>query len=292
MANEMDLYLNTVHQLYKTAYGIDFPAGIEEDVPPTPTSRHLCFTANYANSTIGMEHYGSNQTTTKPTIYISIDGINFTEWDYTTITLANIGDKVWMYGDNPDGIGSYTSNVMNYSKFTISGLISASGDTTTLIIDEGTEDLTGKLHCFYSLFEGCTSLSVPPELPATALASSCYRNMFYGCTSLTTAPVLPATTLADNCYASMFYGCTSLTTAPELPATILPDFCYSQMFKGCTLLNAVTCLATNISGYNCTVYWLRDTSEIGTFTKSAAMNDWPTGENGIPAGWTVINYEG
>lgn len=34
--------------------------------------------------------------------------------------------------------------------------------------------------------------------------------MFEGCTSLTTAPVLPATTLISNCYESMFDGCTSL----------------------------------------------------------------------------------
>ena len=36
--------------------------------------------------------------------------------------------------------------------------------------------------------------------------------MFEGCTSLTTAPELPATDLAyaTNCYQSMFQGCTSL----------------------------------------------------------------------------------
>ena len=36
--------------------------------------------------------------------------------------------------------------------------------------------------------------------------------MFEGCTSLTTAPELPATTLASNCYYSMFKGCTNLNT--------------------------------------------------------------------------------
>ena len=34
--------------------------------------------------------------------------------------------------------------------------------------------------------------------------------MFEGCTSLTTAPELPATTLADSCYSYMFYNCTNL----------------------------------------------------------------------------------
>ena len=49
----------------------------------------------------------------------------------------------------------------------------------------------------------------------------CYSGMFQGCTSLTTAPVLPAKTLRGNCYSNMFKGCVNLTTAPELPATSL-----------------------------------------------------------------------
>lgn len=34
--------------------------------------------------------------------------------------------------------------------------------------------------------------------------------MFDGCTSLTTAPELPATTLAASCYSFMFKNCTNL----------------------------------------------------------------------------------
>lgn len=46
-----------------------------------------------------------------------------------------------------------------------------------------------------------------------AMAKNCYYYMFNGCTSLTTAPSLPATTLANSCYGSMFYGCTSIKLA-------------------------------------------------------------------------------
>ena len=90
--------------------------------------------------------------------------------------------------------------------------------------------------CYASMFNGCTSLTQAPALPATTLASSCYMQMFSGCTSLTKAPALPATTLAEGCYASMFNGCTSLTQAPALPATTLADYCYYDMFNGCTSL--------------------------------------------------------
>ncbi len=91
---------------------------------------------------------------------------------------------------------------------------------------------TGAKYCYY-MFNGCTSLTTAPELPATTLAIECYYGMFSGCTSLTAAPELPATTLASYCYASMFSGCTSLTTAPELPATTLASYCYARMFTNC-----------------------------------------------------------
>ena len=91
-------------------------------------------------------------------------------------------------------------------------------------------------YAFYHMFEGCTSLTKAPALPATTLANYCYSSMFKGCTSLTEAPELPATTLANNCYQSMFNGCTSLTEAPVLPATTLANYCYQNMFNGCRKL--------------------------------------------------------
>lgn len=144
-------------------------------------------------------------------------------------------------------------------------------------------------NCYDSMFWNCSNLTTAPELPATTLAQSCYANMFGGCTSLTEAPVLPATTLADNCYNSMFYNCTSLTTAPVLPATTLTQDCYNTMFYNCTRLNSITCLATNISASGCTNWWVLGVASSGTFVKNAAMNDWTTGANGIPSGWTVVD---
>lgn len=143
--------------------------------------------------------------------------------------------------------------------------------------------------CYAGMFHGCTSLLEAPELPATTLSERCYGEMFAGCSSLIKAPELPATTLADKCYESMFYNCTSLTTSPILPAETLNTLCYSQMFYNCTSLNNVTCLATDISANYCTKYWLYGVSQTGTFTKAASMNDWATGDDGIPSGWTVID---
>lgn len=143
--------------------------------------------------------------------------------------------------------------------------------------------------CYDFMFRGCTSLTTAPELPATTLTDDCYSSMFRGCTSLTTAPELPATTLAEGCYFSMFKGCTSLTTAHVLSATTLANSCYMLMFDGCSSLSSITCLATDISAQNCTSQWLNKVSSTGAFLKASSMNDWPTGYDGIPNGWIVLN---
>ena len=142
-------------------------------------------------------------------------------------------------------------------------------------------------YCYYGMFKYCTSLTTAPALPVTKLATSCYSNMFSGCTSLTTAPELPATTLANNCYKEMFWDCTSLTTAPELPATTLVSSCYNYMFGGCSKLNNVTVYANDISATDCTSRWLSGVSSNGTF-RNLGSATYPTGESGIPSGWTEV----
>ncbi len=105
--------------------------------------------------------------------------------------------------------------------------------------------------CYSQMFEGCTSLTSAPELPATALANSCYLQMFKDCASLTSAPKLPATTLVEGCYSQMFEGCTSLTNAPKLPATALANSCYLQMFKDCASLTSASELPATELAIDC-----------------------------------------
>lgn len=172
-------------------------------------------------------------------------------------------------------------------------------------------------YCYYGMFSGCTSLTLAPELPATTLASFCYCYMFNYCTSLISAPELPSTTLKKHCYSCMFYNCTSLISASVLSATILADYCcssmfynctnltlapellsknlvnycYAYMFNGCSKLNAITMLATNLDSDNCLTGWMNKVASTGIFTKAKSMESMPSGMNGIPHGWTVIDYE-
>ena len=116
-----------------------------------------------------------------------------------------------------------------------------------------------------------------------------FNNLFNSSYYLNNASdlILPATTLNSYCYQYMFYGCTSLTTAPALPATTLENYSYANMFYNCSSLNYIKCLATNISANNCTFNWVSGVSNSGTFVKDASMNNWSTGNNGVPSGWTV-----
>ena len=204
----------------------------------------VTFTAEEDNSTIGLSKLSSYQTLeykTDTSDWMNVD-------TSTTITLSNVGDKVYMRG-----LLSRNNTSSIYTQFKMTGKISSSGNCNALW---NYNDLNAPLrqYCGFSMFSGCTSLTTAPDLPAKALKNYCYSNMFKGCTSLTTAPDLPATTLAYYCYYLMFQGCTNLTTAPELPATTLDKYCYSGMFSGCTNLKTApelpaTTLATGCYRY-------------------------------------------
>ena len=168
-------------------------------------------------------------------LYYSTDTKTWAEWTGTKVN-ATEADGIYALYFSGTGNTKITGGFSN--KWTLSGSsISCTGNIESLL---DYETVAAGQHpamansCYYSMFNGCTSLTTAPSLPATTLAAFCYSYMFNGCTSLTTAPSLPATTLAASCYNYMFNGCTSLTTAPSLPATTLAPRCYYSMFNGCT----------------------------------------------------------
>ena len=208
-------------------------------------ANYLTFTAEEDGSSFGIVNNGSNN----PDVQYSLDGGE--TWTALAagdaITLAHKGDKALLRGDNPEG---FSKSRDQNSTFRMTGKVAASGSVMSLIDGVGISTGVPGNYCFYKLFQGCTSLTQAPELPATTLAYGCYAHMFSGCTSLTQAPELPATTLAEYCYDDMFYGCTSLTQAPELPATTLAYDCYSRMFRGCTSLTEAPALpATTLADF-------------------------------------------
>lgn len=249
-------------------------------------TKPLTFRATQDGSTVKLTKVGT------PTgdFQTSRDGGNtWTDYTIDTAITLNTGDKVSFRAKADRTSQTYSGS---YFYFQMTGKIEAWHNVISLY---RTNDFatynTVMAHAFLNLFQGCTSLTKAPVLPATTLAEDCYSNMFDGCTSLTEAPVLPATTLYRFCYWEMFKGCTSLIKAPELPATTLGERCYTSMFSGCSSLNEVRCQmpssysASAISSYASN--WLSGVSSTGTFYTNADAN-WPSGASGIPEGWNRV----
>lgn len=268
------------------------PDKIWPTTPPTPVNpdeAYLTFEP-LGNATFTFTHGANNAT-----IETSLDGTN-----WTTITSSGTspitfscpyGSKVHVKRSSPSyGIQEIiiTDNLSTSGNtqgtFTCNWNYKVMGDVTSLC---GTRTVG---NCeFATLFKNSTNLIDASGLilPSNVTEGMCHE-MFYGCTSLTSAPSLPATILNKLCYHAMFSRCTSLTSAPDLLATSLAAGCYEDMFELCSSLNYVKCLAISISATECTSMWLNQVASSGTFVKDE-FKTWPTGDSGIPAGWTTEN---
>ena len=275
-------------------------------------TKPLTFRATQDSSTVKLTKTG----TPSGDFQTSRDGGNTWE-DYTidTAIALNTGDEV-SFRAKSDRTLAQSAN--EFFSFNMTGKIEAGHNVMSLYRTNDFATYNTVLgYSFYRLFDGCTSLTKAPALPATTLAEHCCLNMFKGCTSLTEAPELPATTLSEDCYSNMFDGCQSLTKAPALPATTLATFCYWEMFKGCqsltkspelpeatlasrccermfegcSSLNEVHCrMSSEYSSSQISSYardWLSGVASTGTFYTNADAN-WPSGASGIPQNWTRV----
>lgn len=180
-------------------------------------------------------------------------------------------------------------------------------DPSTTNISFTIESGNNKTHCFYAMFQGCTSLVDASGITATKTAwaaSECER-MFYGCTALTSAPSitfgsfasgksncqnmfynctslvstpnihLDATTVYQQTYKNMYRGCTKLTTAPEIKATTMfadvNNGSLVGMFYGCAALTYIKVNFTDWNSGNYTTQWTYGTKSTGTFYKPSSL---------------------
>ena len=109
--------------------------------------------------------------------------------------------------------------------------------------------------------------------------------------------ILPSMTLTDSCYRAMFSKAHRLIVSPTFPAKNLTTECYKYMFEDCNSLQKITCLAeTGLTTENTTGAVNNFTTSksgfrsTGLFIKSPNATTWTIGINGIPNGWTIIDY--
>lgn len=208
---------------------------------------------------------------------------NWTEYQYDDVDVKK-EYCIQFRGSGP----IHTTQYDGVSSFCLSEPFIAYGNPLSLIHgDNYAEATTVPERGFYELFRNTHITDASDlNLSATELSRLCYARMFSDCNYLIEIPELPATTLAKQCYQNMFSFCISITKAPELPATTLDEHCYSFMFYECYQINYIKVYAENWPIQR--GFGLIGT-ETGTFYKKAGV-DIPVGEDGIPEGWTVIEF--
>ena len=193
---------------------------------------------------------------------------------------VSAGDVIYLKGNNEKmGYGSeYGVMILGSNGATYN----ASGNPKSLTGG----NFNDSAFCYLFGGGGCVDAS-GLVLDSDVLTEYCYACMFSGCTTLTVPPSLPANTLATGCYYSMFSYCTSLTTAPVLPASDLVSYCYLVMFYNCSSLNYVKALFTTTPSTSYTESWLGGVSASGVFVKADDASWNVSGTYGIPSGWSV-----
>jgi hypothetical protein len=136
------------------------------------------------------------------------------------------------------------------------------------------KEATVSNYCYQGMFCKCNSLTAPPVLPDSALATgcyqsmfedsgvrytptfhsagdetlgdSCYSNMFKGCTNLIYADSLYASKVGQESYLAMFAGCTNLVSPPSIYAVVLGNMACAWMFSGCSNLERASAFRNNV----------------------------------------------
>lgn len=190
--------------------------------PPIPETGPLCFEATQANSTVSIV----STLDTAPNFDYSLDGETWQEWEhnvgeishsFSAITLENVGDRVYIRGNNHEGLAALSeseSEQLKFSKFVLTGEMKCGGNIMSLL------DIS----------------SVMNEVPEYGLALLFENHEQAGDSALLTTPNMSTiTSIGDFGCASMYSGRSSLTSAPEMGAltTIGKGGC-EGMYEGCT----------------------------------------------------------
>lgn len=262
------------------------------EIPPEPPHDYSLDYLTFDILTSGTILWDAEGTGTKTIDYSINDGA----WTSVTSTTSGVainvtaGDSVRFRGTNTQYCNS---NKNNYSRFGAgTATFNVSGNIMSMTAGDnfvGVTTLPGTW-TFTQFFKESKPVSAENLiLPAPIMTECCYRALFSKCTTLEVPPVLPATTLANDCYWYMFENC-AITTAPDLLAPTLVKECYGYMFTGCSNLNYIKCMATTKSATDCLKGWVTNVAPSGTFVKDSNTS-WSTGASGIPTGWTVFDNE-
>ena len=196
-------------------------------------------------------------------LYYSVNdniGSSFVEWDCSPVTLENVGDRIYIYGENDKSLSVQGYSTGNYvTTFTGTGKWKAGGPLFALNVKDWTTN--DALYTYARLFYKNEALVDASEIVMPVSSRSWYnsgkpstsdvREMFYQCVNLVAAPGLPAESGSSYCYKSLFAGCTSLKDVPELGMTATPYRCFEAMFASSGITSTPEFHFTTVGQMSC-----------------------------------------
>lgn len=209
-----------------------------------------------------------------PNTEYSLDGVNYTAYDFTNCPAINVtsGSSIYFRGTTWTQT-MYPSPCITFhftKNYKISGNLLSLYNYNTM----NTETTLSKFAV--KMFSGETNLIYADEmnLGPNNLTTSGQQNWFY----------------------QTFKDCTNLVKGPDFSRlTSITGNCFGDTFQYCSNLQEVT--APNVSTWTSSQFsnWLQfaGTSVPSGTTKvfNAPINvEIPTGNNGIPTGWTRVDY--
>lgn len=181
-----------------------------------PVSGYWGFYVEAANpnaySSVGMSRYGS-----PPSVTLEYSTDNGETWQAFEVGSTSIGlapgERAYFRAGSAGNV-RLASYDYSYNYFDFSQAVRVGGNILSLLSQtEITAIPTSDNFTFSNLFRDQTALV---DASALVLPSNItghgLQYTFQGCTSLTAAPHLPATTLADACYAYLFTNCSALAS--------------------------------------------------------------------------------
>lgn len=246
----------------------------------------LCFTAMAANSNLRMSKIGSPDPVHLET---STDGSTWTEytWDGNTgatITLANIGDKVYWRASSPNARISKGPN--DTYRFFSNQNVEVSGLIGTLLSNTGIASFND--YCFAALFKEC-KITTAPNLTGSAVGERPFIETFQqSLISEILIPNIQNLPTSSAPFIRICKGCMRLERA-IIECTNINKYAYLyQAFQGCSSLNSITVRLTSWPTSSTALGdWLDGVAEYGTFICPSALDTSVRDSSHVPVGWTI-----
>lgn len=223
--------------------------------------------------------------------WVKTDNVASTAVTITTPTITQGNRVLWRGSGTRTARGTSSGN---YSYFSATCNHNVEGHVCSLIYGSSKNqyDTISANYTFVGLFYGDTKLisSEGLVLPSNA-TQYCYNRFFRDCTSHSvTFAEIKAPTLYAYSMNNMYYNNSVLERSPDiLSNTATGNYVCGSCFQNCKKLKYIKCLFTSRSSSTGQT-WVASVASSGIFVKHINATWTVSGNNGVPSGWTIINY--